>query len=240
ETVDRVGSRVQGWAEDTLAQARAQKGLAHPYLANLRETFKEQLGVPNGPTPRDLGVGSAVKEMARNYRTAVQAFGRNGTPDLPPPGHAPTQSEVLAELYRDDPNGALPLRMLVAAEELAHALRGSRPLLSLTLELRQDRRGAILGAAVTESSGNPHFDAFVLAVGRTAPQALPEPPADAFRSDVLRSIWQVEGWLRNSRNGPQAMKMVPGFMGASPELLMREINSGNARFDFRARLLKAY
>src|SRR3990167_9129022 len=92
-----VKGRVDGMAEDMLADARAQNGLPHPYLMSVRSEGMRGLD----KLAREQGVRAsgelAGKVLAQRYQSAVESYGKGGNPDLGPPGQAPRLSEKLGQ-----------------------------------------------------------------------------------------------------------------------------------------------
>ena len=227
--------------DDTLAEARAQTGLPHPYFVGLRDALEGALGQSDGGSPRQLGITSPLQALAKSYSKAVEQYAKTGNPGLPPPGESPTQSERLQERWGSEPD-ALLLRAQVQAAETQESLEHRGPLLALKLELLQGREGQLLRAAVVESSGNNLFDAFVLRVGPEALGRLAAPPLDAYRGETLRSVWEVNGWLRQSNSAGRTLahSLAPSLMGVSTGPLVDGLSAGKMRFEYRARLLRVY
>jgi hypothetical protein len=232
----RVSRRVQTFAEDDLAEARAQRGLPHPYLGKIGSALMAQLGRPGAVTAQQLGVSNAGQAFAKNYQAAASQFAKTGNPGFTPPSSAPSQSEILAERYRNIPE-ALPIRSQVQARETLASIEQLGPLFTLKVEVVQGHDGALVSVALLESSGSPAFDAFVLKECPAAIHSVGPPPPDAFRKDLLRSIWAVEGWFRPENS---ALDALPSLQGVPMASLLRYLDPGRLRVDFRARLLRVY
>ena len=69
----RVHDRVQDFLETDLGEARAQRGLAHPYLASFRESLLGELGRHGAPTPQQLGF-NGLKNMVNNYLSTASQY----------------------------------------------------------------------------------------------------------------------------------------------------------------------
>jgi hypothetical protein len=229
----RVKGRVSGWAEDTLAEARAQRGLPHPYFTAVRDAARAGLGKLADAKGLRATFGQAAQALAGRYLDSASNYARSGDPGLGPPGQAPRLSERLVQPETQ------ALKALAQATETFDDLGHGKPLLTLTLELRQtrDQRSK---AVVLKASLDPSFDAFVLEAWPTAIAAAGPPPADAFRSDELRSIWEIEGWPAASALD-KAMTYVPdpGVFGVPLARVLPGATSGY-RYEFHARLLRAY
>ncbi len=236
----RVHGRVDGWAKDSLAEARAQRGLPHPYIGGVGEALREGLGRAEGGTPAALGAAGAAEFMLRRYADAAAEYTRTGNPGISTPGLAERQSERLKSQFGGE---AKFVQALTQAGETSLDLAYGKPLLALTLELRLSRDGKPVSApALLQRSGSDAFDAFVLRVIPGALAELGPVPEDALRGqEELRSVWLIEGWasLPPKLNDAMLMYGVPGMMGIGGDVLLKEIASSE-QFDFRAKLLRVY
>lgn len=231
-------ARVQGWAEDELAESRAQNGLPHPYLMTMRDAGKKGLD----KLARERGVRAsgalAGKVLSQRYQSAVESYGKGGDPGLanlkPGQASAPRLSERMTQ--PDQQAG----RALAQATELFEDLTHNKPLLTLTLELRQSKttgtRTKILKASI-----DPAFDAFVLEAWPLSIEKAGPPPDDAYRtSEELRSIWEIEGWAAQTALDKK-MTYLPeaGVMGVPLTKIIPGMSQGFG-YEFRARLLRVY
>jgi hypothetical protein len=234
----RVHQRVQTFLEDELGQARAQRGLAHPYLGGLREALLADLGTRGAITPRQLGGQSTGGQaFLKSYLAAAEAYGRTGNPGLPPPGAAPTQSELLAQRFGGQP-GALPAQAQAQATEGAAAFSSGNALFRMTVEVVQTVSPPSTSVNLAESSGNPVFDGYVL---RSFEQTLAKaeaPPRDALHGGKLKSVWRVEGWFRPKRHPEDSpvLSMLPSPQGVPVNQLMP---ADQQEVEFHAKLLRA-
>ncbi len=221
-----VTARVTGWAEDELAEARAQRGLPHPYFTEVRDAARA--GLAKLAAARDLkpAEGAAMRAFAARYSASASNYAKTGNPGLGPTGQAPRLSEKLTQ-----PEQAA-MRALAQATETIQDLSQSAPLLSLTLDVRQPQDGGTT-LVVLEASTDHAFDAFVLESWELATRAAGPPPPDAFRSSVLRSIWAVEGWPKSSLG--KTADLMPDVMG----LPIAKVATTDA-YEFRAKLLRVY
>ncbi len=242
ETSERLTARVQDWMDDGAAGARARGIGQHPYFEGVRESLDGALGSAEGGEARDLGIWNPMAGVMKSYTQAAEEYGKTGNPGGAPPPQHPLHSEKVAEIFRHEP-AADRLRMQIQARETLEALNNRSPLLTVTLELRLDRSGELVDAKLTDPSGNPLFDAFVLKVVPGALTSLTPPPEEALRGrDVLRTQWMVEGWLYT----PQALReslasLATGTLTLPLGLLMDPSNAAlRPRFEYRARLLKVY
>jgi hypothetical protein len=149
---------------------------------------------------------------------------------------APTQGEILQERFGNDPQ-ALAMRMQVQARETLEGLEHRGALFSLVLELRQGRDGKLRELRLLEGSGNATFDSWVLKASAVALEHASVPPPDAFRSEILRSVWRVEARLHTDN---ALAGLVPDLQGIPVGLLANYLNPEKAKVDVRAKLLRVY
>jgi hypothetical protein len=241
ETSERLTARVQDWADDGAATARAKGIGQHPYFEQARDSMEGALARTEGGDARQLGIKNPMAGILKNYTQAAEEYGKTGNPGGASPPPTPTQSERLAERFKDEPS-AERLRMMVQARETLEALNNRGALLTLTLELRHARSGELLDAKLTEPSGNPQFDAFVLRVAPGALGTLTPPPEEALRGrDSLRTQWLVEGWLYTPKELLDAASaLASGQLVLPLDLLLEKERMKGTRFEYRARLLKVY
>lgn len=229
----RVKARVDGWAEDGLAEARAQNGLPHPYLSSLGEAGKTGLT----KLAKERGVRASPELSAQvlgaRMAKATESYGKGGNPDLGPPGQAPRLSEKLTQPEQQ------AMRGLAQATELFNDLTHGKPLLTLTLEFRQSKTNENK-TTIIKASIDPSFDAFVLEAWPLSIAKAGPPPEDAFRSTELRSIWEIEGWP-GATAMDKTMTYLPeaGLMGLPLTKLIPGAVNGFG-YEFRARLLRVY
>ena len=229
-----VKARVTGWAEDQLADARAQNGLPHPYLMALRDAGKTGLT----RLAKERGVRAsgelAAKILAQRYSSAVESYGKGGDPKLGPPGQAPRLSEKLAQHPEQQ-----AMRALAQATEMWSDLTHNKPLLTLTLEFRQSKSNESK-TTIIKASVDPSFDQFVLDAWPLSIAKAGAPPEDAFRTSELRSVWEIEGWP-GSTPLDKTMTYLPesGLMGVPLTKLIPGATQGFG-YEFRAKLLRVY
>ena len=228
-----VNARVKGFAEDDLAQARAEGGLPHPYFMKLREAGNK--GLDKLAAARGMKAPPALlgKVLGTRFQDSAASYGKSGNPNLGPPGQAPRLSE---RLNQPDQNA---MKALAQATEMFDDLSHGKPLLTLTLEFRQSKSNE-MKTTILKASIEPSFDAFVLEAWPTSVAAAGPPPPDAFRTDELRSIWQVEGWpAPTSLDKAMTYLPAPGIMGVPLTTVIPAAMDG-LRYEFRARLLRSY
>ncbi len=229
-----VKARVTGWAEDQLADARAQNGLPHPYLMALRDAGKTGLT----RLAKERGVRAsgelAGKILAQRFSSAAESYGKGGDPKLGPPGQAPRLSEKLAQYPEQQ-----AMRALAQATEMWSDLTHNKPLLTLTLEFRQSKSNESK-TTIIKASVDPSFDQFVLDAWPLSIARAGAPPDDAFRTSELRSVWEIEGWP-GATPLDKTMTYLPesGLMGVPLTKLIPGATQGFG-YEFRAKLLRVY
>lgn len=229
----RVNARVKGFAEDDLAQARAEGGLPHPYFMKLREAGNK--GLDKLAAARGMKAPPALlgKVLGTRFQDSAQSYGKSGNPNLGPPGQAPRLSELLTQPEQQG------MKALAQATEMFDDLSHGKPLLTLTLEFRQSKSND-MKTTIIKASIEPSFDAFVLEAWPSSVAAAGPPPPDAFRTDELRSIWQVEGWPAPTQlDKAMTYLPAPGIMGVPLTRVIPAAMDG-VRYEFRARLLRSY
>jgi hypothetical protein len=230
----RVKARVDGWAEDTLADARATRGLPHPYLMALGAAGRAGLGKRAAEVGLRASPALAARVLSDRLQSATESYGKGGDPNLGPPGQAPRLSERLTQPDQQ------ALRALAQATETFNDLTHNKPLLTLTLEFRQSRTSNQTKTTIIKASIDPAFDAFVLEAWPLSIAAAGPPPPDAFRTSELRSIWEIEGWP-GATAADKVMSYLPegGVMGV-PLTRLIPAATGGFGYEFHAKLLRVY
>ncbi|HYO59152.1 ferrichrome ABC transporter substrate-binding protein [Archangium sp.] len=185
---EEAKARVEGWAADSLATARAERGAVAPYFRQLRGAFSEQL--VNPPSPDAAVIGS---RMVREQIEAVQRFGRTGSPTV-----APEQRE-----HRLEQRNRLQAAAEAGRAANMYMVDVTAPILALAaiVEVWQEPDGKLRDLTVLESSGDPTFDSWAISRLRNALARTGSPP-DAgvgIHDDGIRSRWRLEEYLGNPR-----------------------------------------
>lgn len=185
---EEAKARIEGWAADTLAAARADRGATTPYFRQLQLSFSQQLVDPPPPNAEVIGA-----RMAREQVEAVQRFGKTGSPVV-----APEKRDHLLEQRNR-------LQAAVEAGRAAnmYMVDVTAPILALAavVEVWQEPDGKLRDLKVLKSSGDPTFDAWALSRLRNALASTSAPP-DAgvgIHDDGIRSRWRLEEYLGNPR-----------------------------------------
>jgi hypothetical protein len=185
---EEAREKVDGWAKDALAQARAESGAPGPYFAKLQKDFSKKLV---NPPPPDLKVLAA--RMKREQLEAIERFGKTGSPVAP----GATRDRRLEQRDR--------FQAAVEAGRAANMfmMDVTEPVLALAavIEVRQDRQGQLLELKVIEGSGDATFDDWAMSQLREA-LARAEAPGDGgvgSHDDGMRSRWRLKEYLGNPR-----------------------------------------
>lgn len=183
-----MGSRVQGMAEDDLARARAQEGVAAPYFNDMGKALAAQLENPPPFNLETLG-----QRYLRHYLPQAEHFGATGTTAEPPP-RVPTNLEEVQELARNEPAFQRLYLQLQAGQQLQKFADGQVELVVI-VELIQEVDGRLRSVRVLEASGDREFDEFVMAQVPEALASLGPPPetGPGVRPEGIRTRWAVEG-----------------------------------------------
>jgi hypothetical protein len=229
----RVTARVQGFAEDVIAQARAEGGLPHPYLVTLGEAGRNGLTKMAAEKGVRASPELAGKVLGARVQSAVESYGKGGDPNLGKPGREPLLSEKFTQ---PDQNA---MKALAQSSEFWDQITHGKPLLTLTLELRQTKDNGVK-TTILKASVDPSFDKFVLEAWPQSIAKAGPPPPDAFHANELRSIWEIEGWPAKTAFD-KAMTYLPetGVMGVPLTKLIPGAAKGFG-YEFRAKLLRVY
>lgn len=187
QQAEEARERVDGWAQDSTASARAESGAPSPYFAKLQKDFSKEL--VNPPSP-DLKV--LASRMKREQVEAIQRFGKTGSP------YAPKERDQRLEQRNR-------FQAAVEAGRAANMFMVdvTEPILALAaiVEVRQARDGKVLDLQVIEGSGDPKFDAWAVSQLREA-LARADAPSDSglgIHDSGMRSRWRLKEFLGNPR-----------------------------------------
>lgn len=184
---EQVQRRVDGWAKDAAAAARASGGAMPPYFAKLRQGFAARLVDPPPPDARVV-----LGRLRREQLESMERFGRTGTPD------SAKERDFRMEGFD---------RLRAAAESGRAANMAmvdvTTPVLALAaiVEVRQARDGRLLDLKVLEGSGDPKFDTWAVSQLRDA-LASADAPSDGgvgIHEDGMWTRWRLEEYLGNPR-----------------------------------------
>ena len=236
----RVTVRVTSMVEDELASARAERGLPHPYFSGLRAAGKSGLDQRAREAKMEPKGIDVLASFGDRYLDASKSFGQSGNPNLGPQGTTLRPSEKLAQASNASEISAL--RSLAQATETQSDLSTGKPFLALQLELRQFKDGAVPIVRLTQHSRDAKFDAFVMVEWPKSIESAGAPPVDAFRGPELRSVWQIEGWVRLPKQMQDALSYapMPGVMGLGADKIAAAVGGVSYHYEFDAKLLRVY
>ncbi|WP_241758734.1 ferrichrome ABC transporter substrate-binding protein [Pyxidicoccus parkwayensis] len=187
QQAEEARQKVDGWAKDSLAAARAESGAPSPYFAKLQKDFSRELV---NPPPPDLKV--LASRMKREQVDAIERFGKTGSP------YAPKERDQRLEQRNR-------FQAAVEAGRAAnmYMVDVTEPILALAavVEVHQGRDGKVLDLQVIEGSGDPKFDAWAVSQLREA-LASADAPGDGgvgIHDDGMRSRWRLKEFLGNPR-----------------------------------------
>lgn len=224
----RVKARVDDFAQDVLASARAERGLPHLYFTELREAVRAGLGAQARAEGLRPNRDTAQEALAARYEESRSSYAKTGDPGLGQPELVPRPSERFTQPEQG------PLRALAQEKETFEDLTNGKPLRAMTIEVRQPKGPGAAELKVLVSSGDALFDAFVLRSWPAAMVQLKPPPDDVSSAEAARSIWAIEAWQRTRPND----EYLPSFMGFPMSRLASLARDEG--YDFHVRLLRAY
>ncbi|MGQ0507134.1 MAG: hypothetical protein ACT4TC_17640 [Myxococcaceae bacterium] len=197
---ERVRGRVQDFAEGQLAATRLSDGSYHTYFTQLRHALEESVASPPPFRANNFG-----QSLVRNYTRSMRAFGATGNPSLTADGRTgdPLNPSRLAQ----ERSGLVDPTATMVAQ--GNALRqaageGAAPALVAIVDLYQGPNGELRRIELSQPSGVPEFDRYVM---NEAPKALgslvPPPPEALHGKTEQRTTWAFEGrvvYLRHVRD----------------------------------------
>ncbi len=185
---EEAKAKVEGWAADTLAVARATRGAVSPYFRQLQGTLAAQLVDPPPLDTKQLG-----QRMVQEQVDAIQRFGKTGSPVA-----APEKRE-----HRLEQRNRLQAAAEAGRATNMYMVDVTSPVLALAavVEVWQEPDGKLRELKLLESSGDPAFDVWALSRLRNALAGTLSPP-DAgvgIHDEGIRSRWRLEEYLGNPR-----------------------------------------
>nr|WP_211194042.1 TonB C-terminal domain-containing protein [Pyxidicoccus fallax] len=187
---EEARQKVDGWAKDALASARAESGAPGPYFSRLQKDFSKKLV---NPPPPDLKVLAA--RMKREQVDSIERFGKTGSP-IAPSGPRDHRLEQRNRFQAAVEAGRAANMYMIDVTEPVLAL-------AAVVEVRQDRDGKLVELKVIEGSGDKTFDEWAMSQLRDAlAQADAPPGGDAgvgIHDDGMRTRWRLKEFLGNPR-----------------------------------------
>jgi hypothetical protein len=213
EAAAEAQARVQGFAEDVIAESQARIGRVDPYFSAMRGALESKIDNP------DLTLsGNPLHELVRAWLPAAQRFARTGYPNAEASvaeGHAETDTTRLHQ-FADGSYG--------------------QGLLAL-LEIRQGPGGQPVATALIGSSGNSVFDRYVVDQAPLALSLLPPPPerGNGVHPEGTHSVWQFEGKIQYFKKLKLRDLRARDFASLAGSVLLSSVTKGyvspTGRFD---------
>jgi TonB family protein len=214
---EQVKRRVQGWALETLASARATGGAIPPHLYGLGTALEKGLADQDPALIKAVAAAAAKRlpgAAGQSYWDQAKRYAQTGEvlKDLPPDvAEVRDRSSANAQALARDPLGLTPagaiaqnLAAFALVDQMADEVR-DRLDLCAQVEVQEAPDGSVASALVIQPSGNADFDRAVLAAARAARTQW----EDAGPRDHLRSVWEVRGKVSaglGSRSPPMTFK----------------------------------
>ncbi len=190
--LDRATDLVGTTAKETIGKGRVDRGLVHPYYAQLGKAL-----IKNWDADRVAGAGlkGLVEQTGQNFKVANEiwldhaaAFGRGGSPidgsALTPNRRAPVTNNIQGVQGVD-----LDARKELQ-REMSKQFKATRRAI---IRVVQDKEGKLLKVELVEPSSDQNVDREALKDVRAAAEKLPPPPPEAMEGhDTLSSLWSFE------------------------------------------------
>lgn len=168
---------------DTLARGKVDRGLTHPYFADVGKALLQAWDADRAVSRK--GLKGYVEQTVENTRTlskiwmeSAAKFGATGVPVDPP---------QISDRISGDNNA---LAMNAVRRALRNQFRATR---RATFKVVQDRKGVLQEVTLLSPSNDPEVDREAMADVRAAAEKLPPPPPEAIGPrDTLVSVWQFE------------------------------------------------
>ncbi|WP_199728898.1 ferrichrome ABC transporter substrate-binding protein [Corallococcus sp. CA053C] len=184
---EEARQRVDGWARDAVATARASGGAVDPYFVKLRKGFEAQLVDPPSPDAK-----AVLSRIQREQAEAHARFGHTGSPTAAEPRDFRIEAGNRIQAAVEAGRASNMSMMDVTAPVLA---------LAAIVEVRQARDGKLIDLKVLEGSGDAKFDTWAVSQLRDA-LARADAPGKAgpgSHEDGMASRWRLEEYLGNPR-----------------------------------------
>jgi hypothetical protein len=213
---ERAARRVQGWATEQLADARAQRGQVSGYFDDMKRAFEQELDA-SPPAVDGKALGSAKGAAGLAFGSLLEQAQRYGHTGTPLPEVDPDVQDVHdryssnAQAMIRDPAGMTPMGSIGAAIEAGSGGAVAQQMrqhvqeqmgLNALVELFQRRDGSVREAKLARTSGNKAFDEGVVAAAPKAIAKLKPPTGVGLGTnpEEIHSLWQFQGTLRYKKN----------------------------------------
>lgn len=188
-------ANVQTWVSDDLARARVADGSVDTFFSDLRHAFEAAAKNPPPFKPKQ-----GLLDYRQSWQRDAEEFGKDGTLAA---GSIPTGEMRDFENHHDpipEPgtNAERIMNGLAGTDLRAHASEQvAGGALVAVVEIRQAHDGKVQEVSLRKGSGDPRFDAFVLASARSGAQKAPTMPdhGAGIHPTGTRSVWAFQGTL---------------------------------------------
>jgi hypothetical protein len=202
---ETVRTRVDGWAQQTLAKTRVENGVVSYYFHDLRHRLEKVTEEPPAFV-EPFGLKSLPqhgKQAVAGWSAAAQRYGKTGSGYDPAPGYKDLHGVAKSEAEK----GGVQARRFAATQEAAARLRDfgdgrmGEELIAI-VELKQGSNGSLADLSLISPSSSVRFDTWVMAQAPKALDDLVSPP-DAgvgIHASGMRSVWAFKGRVTYRRN----------------------------------------
>lgn len=222
--------KVQAWTGEDLARSRVADGSVDGFFSDLRHALE---AAARHPPPFRQKPGLSY---GQSWQHDASAFGRDGTLAAGniPKGemrdfmnhHAPVpEPGTNAELIQNGLAGTALRRH--ASEQTA---RGA---LVAVVEVRQTHSGKVEAITLRKGSGDPRFDAFVVASARKGAQEAPAMPerGAGIHPEGTRSVWSFRGKVVFTKSAKQLKKEGKSTAGIAARAAASLLTGAGLGFD---------
>jgi hypothetical protein len=188
----RVKAFTEGFAQEIFAGHRVTNGLVDPYFDDVKSALAEHTKNPPPLNIPEIPILSDYTKAAANY-------GKTGSPYAPGDGTM-GDDDLLGHLVdQQDMSSVGPNAGYANTTQMIGAARitgmGRPPGITAVIELFQEPDGRFRSVKLVKSSGDKHFDNFVLAA---IPESLGElhPAPDTgpgLHGEAIHTVWAVTG-----------------------------------------------
>lgn len=253
-----VHKRVDGWAQQTLAQTRVENGVVSYYFHDLRHRL-EQVTQEPPPFVEPFGLKSLPehgKQAIVAWSAAAERYGKTGSAYQPVPGFSDLHGVAKSEAERGGKQAKAFAQTMEAGARLRDFGDGrmGEELIAI-VEVKQGSNGALADLSLISPSSSVRFDTWVMAQAPRALDGLVSPP-DAgvgIHAEGMRSVWAFKGRVTYKRNIKQtelvadgwylALMAVPGLLtGNFDEVTgkVEYVDLRHPRYECRVQLLEVY
>jgi len=179
-------------AKETLGRGRVERGLVHPYFAQLGKALLKSWDADRVAKSGLKGLGQQFVENSKIYNEIwsdrAAAYGRGGSPIDPSqlaPNRGPAPNDRIQGLQGVDLEARKEL-----GRQMASAFKATR---RATIRVVQDREGKLVKVELVQPSNDRQVDQEALKDVRAAAEKLPPPPGEVVGSrQEISSLWSFE------------------------------------------------